>query len=129
MVVAREETGETLPYVIEPAKADAKRRKLMVRREIRYGELAGLLGITVEAFNKLNGLSLDADTLLAAGPELYVPGLSPWLRFGLCRLSEIPPESDSASAAGAVKSSHPNPAGLAFPLADVKLRSLLPRHP
>jgi len=78
VVVKQEAPGEALPYVIEPAKPGDERRKLLVQREISYGELADLLGTSVEILNKLNKMTLEAGTLLAKGSQLYVPGLSPW---------------------------------------------------
>ena len=71
----------------EPEEADAekekarkepvRRRQIVPEEEISYKELARRAGTTVKALNKLNGLNLDAWTLLARGSELYVPVRDP----------------------------------------------------
>jgi len=48
-------------------------RTIMVDGEMSYGAFAAKHGTTPERLNQLNGLDLDARTVLAKGSELYVP--------------------------------------------------------
>ncbi len=48
-------------------------RTIMIDCETSYGEFAAKHGTTPERLNQLNGLDLDARTILAKGSELYVP--------------------------------------------------------
>jgi len=48
-------------------------RTMMIEGEMSYGAFAAKHGTTPERLNQLNGLDLDARTVLAKGSELYVP--------------------------------------------------------
>lgn len=48
-------------------------RTMMIDGEMSYGAFAAKHGTTPERLNQLNGLDLDARTVLAKGSELYVP--------------------------------------------------------
>lgn len=51
-----------------------------VETEMTYGEFATKNGTDIARLNELNGLDLDASTLLAKGSELYVPQAPPAAR-------------------------------------------------
>ncbi len=60
----------------EPRPTAANRRQvrtITITGEMSYGAFAEAHGTTTERLNQLNGLDLDARTVLAKGSELYVP--------------------------------------------------------
>ncbi len=62
------EAEETTPPADKPAIVT-----MTVDAEMTYGEFAAKHGTDIARLNELNGLDLDASTLLAKGSELYVP--------------------------------------------------------
>jgi len=48
-------------------------RTVLVEKQMTYGAFAAQHGTTAERLNQINGLDLDARTVLASGSELYVP--------------------------------------------------------
>ena len=77
-MVKQEAPKATEPIAQKPVEPLPERKRLVIEKEITYGELARELGTTVEMLNKLNKLNLDANTLIAKGSELYVPPQTPW---------------------------------------------------
>ena len=54
--------------------AGNKVRTLTVEEETTFEQFAAKHGTTTDRLNELNGLDLAAETVLAKGSELYVPG-------------------------------------------------------
>lgn len=69
--------AEVFPETQQPAARPAGNRRqvstMMIEGEMSYGAFAAKHGTTPERLNQLNGLDLDARTVLAKGSELYVP--------------------------------------------------------
>jgi LysM repeat protein len=69
--------AETSPEIEQPAAQPTGNRRqvrtMMIDGEMSYGAFAAKHGTTPERLNQLNGLDLDARTVLAKGSELYVP--------------------------------------------------------
>jgi LysM repeat protein len=79
---ATESTGETAkesPAAEESAPQADKPAivTVAVDAEMTFGEFAAKHGTDIARLNELNGLDLDASTLLAKGSELYVPQAPP----------------------------------------------------
>ena len=60
-----------VPAAVE--KPRASDRPIKIEKEITYGQFAVLHGTTTRRLDELNGLELDASTVLAQGSELYIP--------------------------------------------------------
>ncbi|MGB0993693.1 MAG: LysM peptidoglycan-binding domain-containing protein [Akkermansiaceae bacterium] len=56
----------------EPVKEDSI-RTITVHQQMTYGQFASRYGSSTSQLNALNGLSLNKNTMLAKGSELYVP--------------------------------------------------------
>lgn len=67
-----ESSPETQPAA-QPTGNRRQIRTIMIDGEMSYGAFAAKHGTTPERLNQLNGLDLDARTVLAKGSELYVP--------------------------------------------------------
>ncbi len=63
---------ETQPAA-QPTGNRRQVRTMMIDGDMSYGAFAAKHGTTTERLNQLNGLDLDARTILAKGSELYVP--------------------------------------------------------
>ncbi len=46
---------------------------MKIEKEITYGQFAVQNSTTTQRLDELNGLELDASTVLAQGSELYIP--------------------------------------------------------
>lgn len=73
--------GDAAPVETNESSAEApkkpagnKVRTLTVEEETTFEQFATKHGTTTERLNELNGLDLAAETVLAKGSELYVPG-------------------------------------------------------
>jgi len=64
---------ETQQPAAQPTGNRRQVRTMMIDGEMSYGAFAAKHGTTPERLNQLNGLDLDARTVLAKGSELYVP--------------------------------------------------------
>jgi len=67
-----EPSPETQPAAQTPGNR-RQVRTMMIDGDMSYGAFAAKHGTTTERLNQLNGLDLDARTVLAKGSELYVP--------------------------------------------------------
>ena len=54
-------------------KSESEIRTITVHKQITYGQFADRYGASTSQLNELNGLSLNKNTMLAIGSELYVP--------------------------------------------------------
>lgn len=61
------------PAPAVPSKADTDIRTITVNEQMTYGQFASRHGASTTQLNALNGLSLNKNTMLARGSELYVP--------------------------------------------------------
>lgn len=71
---APDASPETQPAAQSPGNR-RQVRTIMIDGDMSYGAFAAKHGTTPERLNQLNGLDLDARTVLAKGSELYVPAL------------------------------------------------------
>lgn len=71
------EPEETTPQKVEQddreGEGEGKLRSVRITEDISFAEFAKNHNTTIEELNKLNGINLGEDTIIAEGSELYIP--------------------------------------------------------